>query len=66
MAPWTTWDPNSTACVALDGDGDPSVRILQGFCTTDDCIAAAQATLDAEGNGSTGGGGALLRGHRRP
>ena len=52
VAPWTTRDPASTACVALDADGDPSVRILEGLCTTDDCIAAAQATLDGEGNGS--------------
>jgi len=39
------------ACVSLDGDGDPSVRILD-FCTTPDCVAAAQAKLDGEGNGS--------------
>ncbi|MGE5240378.1 MAG: hypothetical protein ACM3NI_01920 [Bacteroidota bacterium] len=38
--------------VAFDGDGDPSVRILD-FCTTPDCVAAAQAKLNAEGNGST-------------
>ena len=38
--------------VNFDGDGDPSVRILD-FCTTPDCVAAAQATLNAEGNGST-------------
>jgi mono/diheme cytochrome c family protein len=36
----------------MDADGDFSVRILD-FCTTDDCVAAAQATLDAEGNGGT-------------
>jgi len=40
-------------CVKLDVDGDPSVRILEGFCTTPDCITLAQATLDGEGNGST-------------
>jgi hypothetical protein len=47
------------ACLDFDGDpggavpgaGDPSVRILD-FCTTPDCVAVAQATLDAEGNGS--------------
>ncbi len=48
------------ACLDFDGDaggavggaGDPSVRILQGFCTTPDCVAAAQAELDLEGFGS--------------
>ena len=47
------------ACLDFDGDpggavagaGDPSVRILD-FCTTPDCVAVAQATLDAEGFGS--------------
>ncbi|NNJ94087.1 MAG: hypothetical protein HKP57_05030, partial [Halobacteria archaeon] len=47
------------ACLDFDGDpggavggaGDPSVRILD-FCTTPDCVAVAQATLDGEGNGS--------------
>ena len=38
--------------VTTDVDGDPSVRILD-FCTTPDCVAAAQAKLDGEGNGST-------------
>ena len=38
-------------CISLDPDGDPSVRILD-FCTTPDCVAAAQSTLDGEGNGS--------------
>ena len=38
-------------CVDLDVDGDPSVRVLD-FCTTDDCVAAAQTLLDGEGNGS--------------
>jgi hypothetical protein len=38
--------------VTTDGDGDPSVRILD-FCTTPDCVAAAQAKLNSEGNGST-------------
>jgi len=38
--------------VTLDGDGDPSVRPLD-FCTTPDCVAAAQAVLNAEGHGST-------------
>jgi hypothetical protein len=38
--------------VTLDGDGDVSVRILD-FCTTSDCVAAAQAKLNTEGNGST-------------
>jgi len=61
------WSPNMTdASVAIievgadgnpvvttDGDGDPSVRILEGFCTTPACMATAQATLAAEGNGST-------------
>ena len=51
VPPWTT--SAGGVCVAVDADGDPSVRILEGFCTTEDCIAAAQATLDAEGNGST-------------
>lgn len=37
-------------CVSIDGDGDPSVRILD-FCTTDDCVQAAQKRLDSEGNG---------------
>jgi hypothetical protein len=41
-----------TPKVNLDVDGDPSVRILD-FCTTPDCVAAAQAKLNAEGNGST-------------
>ena len=55
-APWTTAVFNDTfgvyVCVALDVDGDPSVRILEGFCTTPDCVTLAQNTLDAEGNGS--------------
>ena len=38
-------------CISLDTDGDPSVRILD-FCTTPDCVAAAQTTLNGEGNGS--------------
>ncbi len=38
-------------CVSLDGDGDPSVRPMD-FCTTPDCVTAAQAVLTAEGNGS--------------
>lgn len=40
-------------CVTLDGDvpHDPSVRILD-FCTTSDCVAAAQITLNGEGNSS--------------
>jgi hypothetical protein len=33
-----------------DADGDFSVRILD-FCTTPDCVAAAQTVLDGEGNG---------------
>jgi len=37
---------------AVGGAGDPSVRILQGFCTTPDCLTLAQAELDAEGFGS--------------
>jgi hypothetical protein len=37
-------------CVSIDGDGDPSVRILD-FCTTSDCVSAAQQKLDLEGNG---------------
>ncbi|HFD81371.1 MAG TPA: hypothetical protein ENK05_13410 [Gammaproteobacteria bacterium] len=41
-APWGT----------TDADGDFSVRILD-FCTTPDCVSAAQAKLDAEGNGGT-------------
>jgi len=32
----------------LDGDGDPSVHILD-FCTTSDCVSAAQATLGGQG-----------------
>ncbi|MGD8931464.1 MAG: Ig-like domain-containing protein [Chromatiales bacterium] len=50
VAPWTT--SADGVCVALDVDGDPSVRILEGFCTTPDCITLAQNTLDGEGNGS--------------
>jgi mono/diheme cytochrome c family protein len=38
--------------VTTDVDGDPSVRILD-FCTTPDCVAAAQTKLNSEGNGST-------------
>jgi len=38
--------------VTTDVDGDPSVRILD-FCTTPDCVAAAQAKLNSEGNGSS-------------
>ena len=38
--------------VTADVDGDPSVRILD-FCTTPDCVTAAQAVLNAEGHGST-------------
>jgi hypothetical protein len=38
-------------CVALDADGDPTVRIMD-FCTTNDCVAAAQYVLDGENNGS--------------
>ena len=38
--------------VTTDVDGDPSVRILD-FCTTPDCVAAAQTKLNGEGNGST-------------
>jgi mono/diheme cytochrome c family protein len=40
-------------CVTLDGDTppDPSVRILD-FCTTSDCVSAAQTVLNGEGNGS--------------
>jgi VCBS repeat-containing protein len=57
------WDPaNADAYVATiemrngqpygttDADGDFSVRILD-FCTTPDCVAAAQTKLNAEGNG---------------
>jgi hypothetical protein len=50
VAPWTT--SADGVCVALDVDGDPSVRILEGFCTTPDCLTLAQNTLDGEGNGS--------------
>ncbi|MCU7867727.1 MAG: hypothetical protein KZQ98_04205 [Candidatus Thiodiazotropha sp. (ex Lucinoma borealis)] len=32
-------------CGSFDGDGDFSVSILD-FCTTDDCVTAAQATLN--------------------
>ena len=38
--------------VTADVDGDISVRILD-FCTTPDCVAAAQAKLNTEGHGST-------------
>ncbi|WP_372522476.1 hypothetical protein [Sulfuricaulis sp.] len=38
--------------VTTDADGDISVRILD-FCTTPDCVAAAQAVLNAEHNGGT-------------
>ncbi len=37
--------------ITLDVDNDPSVRILD-FCTTPDCVAAAQTKLNSEGNGS--------------
>ncbi len=43
---------NGSPKVTFDGDGDPSVRILD-FCTTSDCVAAAQKILNAEHNGST-------------
>jgi len=33
-------------CGTVDGDGDFSVNAMD-FCTTDDCVAAAQATLPA-------------------
>ena len=39
------------ACLDIDTDGDPSVRVLD-FCTTSDCVNAAQAVLDGEGNNS--------------
>jgi hypothetical protein len=58
------WDPDQTdsnvATIEVnngvpqgstDPDGDFTVRILD-FCTTDDCVRAAQATLDGEGNES--------------
>jgi hypothetical protein len=35
-----------------DADGDFSVRILN-FCTTSDCVAAAQTVLNGEGHGGT-------------
>jgi hypothetical protein len=41
-----------TPAGTVDGDGDFSVRALD-FCTTPDCVAAAQAVLNAEGHGST-------------
>jgi hypothetical protein len=43
---------NGSPKVTLDGDGDVSVRILD-FCTTTDCVAAAQTVLNNEHNGST-------------
>jgi hypothetical protein len=43
---------NGSPKVTLDGDGDPSVRVLD-FCTTPDCVAAAQVVLNGEHNGST-------------
>jgi hypothetical protein len=59
------WDPaNTDANVATiemrngqpygttDADGDFSVRILD-FCTTSDCVSAAQTVLNGEGNGGT-------------
>ncbi len=63
---FAVWNPDETdASVATveklangdlkftyDVDGDPSLRILD-WCTTPDCVAAAQAVLDGEGNGST-------------
>jgi len=36
--------PDFYICGSTDGDGDFSVNILD-FCTTSDCVAAAQATL---------------------
>jgi hypothetical protein len=49
VAPYTT--SSGGICVAIDDDGDPSVRILD-FCTTPDCVAVAQGVLDGEANGS--------------
>jgi hypothetical protein len=43
---------NGNPKVTTDADGDVSVRILD-FCTTSDCIAAAQTVLNGEHNGST-------------
>lgn len=43
---------SSGPVVTTDTDGDISVRPLD-FCTTPDCVAAAQAVLNAEGHGST-------------
>ncbi|MEW8110049.1 MAG: hypothetical protein AB2802_13285 [Candidatus Thiodiazotropha endolucinida] len=47
-APGPDCDGNGEAdfqiCGSFDGDGDFSVSILD-FCTTDDCVAAAQQTL---------------------
>ena len=44
---------NVDVCAKIDIDGDPSYRILEGFCTTPDCVTVAQNTLTAEGNGGT-------------
>ena len=41
-----------TPAGTVDADGDFSVRAMD-FCTTPDCVAAAQSTLNAEGMGST-------------
>ncbi|MEN8207600.1 MAG: hypothetical protein ABFS24_16590, partial [Pseudomonadota bacterium] len=38
--------PSFFICGSVDGDGDVNVSLLD-FCTTPDCVAAAQATLDA-------------------
>ena len=37
----------ATLCGTFDGDGDFSVHAMD-FCTTPDCVAAAQAVLDAD------------------
>jgi hypothetical protein len=41
--------PDFNICVTADTDGDVNVNILD-FCTTPDCVAAAQAKLDLLGS----------------
>jgi hypothetical protein len=41
-------NPSFWICVKTDVDGDVNVHVMEShFCSTDDCVAAAQATLDA-------------------
>jgi VCBS repeat-containing protein len=45
--------PAFQVCVTPDADGDPTVNVLPpAFCTTPDCVATGQASLDAATGGS--------------